>query len=144
LSRTIRRRAQPQVPYRSGNCVLCGVWRLTLHRDHIVPRFKGGGNEPDNIQMLCANCHEDKSREEQRGKVFAEEHRRKLSMAHAGKSYPHPKARGVPLPESHRKAIGLSLRGRTMTAEHRARLSEARRAWWQKRRAACQTLPVAS
>jgi 5-methylcytosine-specific restriction endonuclease McrA len=41
--------------------LLCGIWRRSLHRDHIVPKFKGGGNEPENIQLICANCHEDKT-----------------------------------------------------------------------------------
>jgi 5-methylcytosine-specific restriction endonuclease McrA len=32
-----------------------------MHRDHIVPRALGGGEELENIQLLCANCHEDKT-----------------------------------------------------------------------------------
>lgn len=27
-----------------GYCVRCGIWRLSLHRDHIVPKFNGGGD----------------------------------------------------------------------------------------------------
>jgi 5-methylcytosine-specific restriction endonuclease McrA len=41
--------------------LLCGTWRRSLHRDHIIPKFKGGGDEPENIQLICANCHEDKT-----------------------------------------------------------------------------------
>ncbi len=29
--------------------------------DHIVPLFKGGGNDDDNLQMLCVECHRKKS-----------------------------------------------------------------------------------
>lgn len=46
---------------KSGNCVKCGTYRKALHRDHIVPKSIGGSNSDDNIQWLCANCHEDKS-----------------------------------------------------------------------------------
>jgi len=45
----------------SGNCVKCGTYRVSLHRDHIVPKSLGGSDEPDNIQLLCANCHQDKT-----------------------------------------------------------------------------------
>lgn len=48
----------------SGNCVACGVWRKSLHRDHIIPRGLGGADDPENIQLLCANCHEDKTRDD--------------------------------------------------------------------------------
>lgn len=52
----------------SGECVKCGTYRKSLHHDHIVPRFLGGTDDPDNIQMLCANCHEDKTRVDLTGK----------------------------------------------------------------------------
>lgn len=29
--------------------------------DHIVPRFFDGGNEPDNLQVLCVPCHKVKT-----------------------------------------------------------------------------------
>jgi len=53
---------------RSGDCVLCGTWRQSLHRDHIVPKFKGGSDEPSNWQFICANCHEDKTRLDLKGR----------------------------------------------------------------------------
>lgn len=48
----------------SGNCVKCGVYRLSLHSDHVLPRWQGGHDGPENRQWLCANCHEDKTRAE--------------------------------------------------------------------------------
>ena len=32
--------------------------------DHIVPLRAGGADKMDNMQMLCANCHAEKSRKE--------------------------------------------------------------------------------
>lgn len=29
--------------------------------DHIVPLFRGGSNDDDNLQMLCVECHRKKS-----------------------------------------------------------------------------------
>ena len=37
-------------------CAQCGK-RGRLEVDHIVPRWKGGGDEPDNLQCLCRDCH---------------------------------------------------------------------------------------
>ena len=49
---------------RSGNCPLCGTYRQRLQCDRIIPGFKGGQYTTENIQYICANCHEDKSRKE--------------------------------------------------------------------------------
>ena len=58
----------------SGECLKCGVYREFLHRDHIVPKWSwkqlhgtlDGVEDDSNIQYLCANCHEDKTRQEER------------------------------------------------------------------------------
>lgn len=41
----------------SGSCcVMCGK-RSGLHVDHVVPRAKGGSDEPENLRVLCHGCH---------------------------------------------------------------------------------------
>ena len=55
----------------SGTCVKCGTFRKSLHLDHIIPRWAGGSNEADNLQNLCANCHQDKTLKELRSDAFA-------------------------------------------------------------------------
>ena len=63
---------------RSGPCLKCGVWRHSLHRDHVVPKWKGGSDDPSNFQYICANCHEDKTREEFTGRKFSDAHKAKI------------------------------------------------------------------
>ena len=58
-----------QMPAKSGTCVFCGCWRKSLHRDHIWPKYKGGSEDDSNIQLLCANCHEDKTRIDLKGRL---------------------------------------------------------------------------
>src|SRR5688572_24846652 len=52
-------------------CEICGfipVDRCQMDRDHINGNHKD--NEPDNIQILCANCHRLKTKINQQG-IFA-------------------------------------------------------------------------
>lgn len=44
-------------------CAVCGGTK-SLQYDHIIPRWKGGTNDANNIQVLCSNCHDEKSRKE--------------------------------------------------------------------------------
>ena len=49
-----------------GYCADCGVQRLFLktddwHIDHIIPVYKGGKTNFDNLQMLCIDCHNEKT-----------------------------------------------------------------------------------
>ena len=86
----------------SGNCPKCGTWRYSLHWDHIVPRFKGGVDTPDNIQLLCANCHEDKTRLDFKGAEFLKENLKKAQAA----------TRGVKRNQAFRDACSKTLRER--------------------------------
>lgn len=42
------------------NCVHCGSTE-NIQRDHIIPRYKDGSNENENIQYLCRQCHRKKT-----------------------------------------------------------------------------------
>lgn len=45
-------------------CQRCGVkeaWNVQLQIDHIFPVSKGGSDDPENLQTLCANCNQIKS-----------------------------------------------------------------------------------
>jgi HNH endonuclease len=39
-----------------GRCLACGSDEL-IQYDHVVPSSMGGGNEPENIRLLCAGCN---------------------------------------------------------------------------------------
>ena len=41
-------------------CQYCGA-NNDLHIDHIYPFSRGGGNTPDNLQVLCSACNLQKS-----------------------------------------------------------------------------------
>jgi 5-methylcytosine-specific restriction enzyme A len=56
----IRQRVMQDQPL----CRMCeekGFVTPGAEMDHIVPLFKGGGNEDGNLQMLCVECHRKKS-----------------------------------------------------------------------------------
>lgn len=38
-------------------CPECGRQSDDLHKHHIIPRSKGGGNNKENIQQICSDCH---------------------------------------------------------------------------------------
>ena len=43
----------------SGHCYICGEDNPNvLQTHHILPRRYGGGDGPDNLVRLCANCHQ--------------------------------------------------------------------------------------
>lgn len=48
-------------------CLVHGVTTAALHVDHIVPRARGGSDDPDNLQSLCAPCHSKKTASEDGG-----------------------------------------------------------------------------
>lgn len=43
-----------------GCCVRCGA-EEDLQFDHVIPVARGGGNAPENIQVLCGPCNRAKS-----------------------------------------------------------------------------------
>lgn len=71
---TIRRKAIPKAVRRyllekSGSaCANCGNVCCSPHIDHKLPIALGGGDEIDNLQVLCASCnlHKGAKREIQR------------------------------------------------------------------------------
>ena len=50
----------PEVRRRDGHCRCCGG-RSGLHVHHIVFRSQGGSDEPDNLILLCSECHANKA-----------------------------------------------------------------------------------
>lgn len=43
-----------------GRCARCGN-EDDLQFDHVIPVARGGGNAPENIQVLCGSCNRQKS-----------------------------------------------------------------------------------
>ena len=125
--------------HNSGFCQECGAWRDSLHRDHGVPRWKGGGDDEDNIQYLCANCHEEKTRVDLMGRRNSDEAIARSKAFHIGrKRTPEAKermseaARGKEISADTRASISASLTGKKrkpFSDEHRAnmRLAAQRR-----------------
>lgn len=64
----------------TGNCLICGVFRERLHEDHIIPKWSGGTEDKTNKQLICGNCHEDKTRKE-----FQTSEYKKLASFHSKK-----------------------------------------------------------
>lgn len=55
-------------------CVRCaerGITRAVDHWDHIIPLELGGADDESNLQGLCIACHNEKTAEEARARVFA-------------------------------------------------------------------------
>jgi 5-methylcytosine-specific restriction protein A len=56
-------RARHQVLNEEPRCRRCGDQATEV--DHIVPTFRGGSSERDNLQALCTSCHQAKTTTEQ-------------------------------------------------------------------------------
>jgi len=64
LPRTYRTRENINKLYgnQQGNCPGCGNhYRVKdMHIDHITSKSKGGGDEIENLQLLCGHCNSTK------------------------------------------------------------------------------------
>ena len=73
-----QRSADTKRPFRFGDCQMNPCpWNTRdypeLQEDHIVPKFEGGTNDPNNIRWICPNCHHIKSQEERRRRTVTTE-----------------------------------------------------------------------
>lgn len=50
--------------YFDGACAYCGTTRARLTADHLVPKSKGGSDDPSNIVPACEACNEAKGDQE--------------------------------------------------------------------------------
>ncbi len=70
-NREWREKIRPEVLGRDGyKCQSCGanlMGKKQAHVDHIVPLARGGTNDIDNLQTLCASCHSTKTVKEDGG-----------------------------------------------------------------------------
>ncbi len=48
----------------AGNCADCGQYYSYLQKAHIIAKHKGGSNEPENIVLICPNCHHVRDRDD--------------------------------------------------------------------------------
>lgn len=48
-------------------CLRNGRVALATHVDHIIPKSRGGSDDPGNLQSLCVACHKSKTAHEGRG-----------------------------------------------------------------------------
>ena len=40
-----------------GSCTYCGITGVKLQRDHIIPRSRGGSDDPENLTPACRPCN---------------------------------------------------------------------------------------
>lgn len=45
------------IKQRGRRCEKCGAFPKQIHGHHIIPLRKGGQNTPENMLLLCAECH---------------------------------------------------------------------------------------
>lgn len=45
-----------------AHCLARGLVTAAIEVDHVVPLFKGGADDESNLQSLCRECHDTKTR----------------------------------------------------------------------------------
>lgn len=58
ITPAIRRAVLGEHPYDAPDCVYCGM--VATEVDHIVPRSRGGGLDPENLAPACFECNHEK------------------------------------------------------------------------------------
>ena len=51
---------QAMMTSQRGTCPVCRVKLVKFHIDHIMPIARGGDNAPENLQLLCPPCNQQK------------------------------------------------------------------------------------
>lgn len=112
----------------SGNCAKCKVFRESLHRDHITPKWKGGLDDAENIQFICANCHQDKTNEESRTTEFKEMIKNKnLGQKRSQESIEKMKeAAKKRITPEYREKLSKALKGKKCSEEKKEKIREAK------------------
>jgi len=62
-------------------CASCGQLHLKMELDHIIALGLGGTDEASNLQLLCRECHRDKTRNDRRAMSDAK-HAKRPRRAH--------------------------------------------------------------
>ena len=66
VDKSAKEERKPLPPFEhDGTCACCKCESDEMQIDHIVPLGNGGSNERDNLQMLCVECHKEKTIKEQ-------------------------------------------------------------------------------
>jgi hypothetical protein len=117
-----------------GNCAKCGMYRWSLDQDHIIPKSKGGTDDPSNIQYLCQNCHADKTHQDRKGIKASPETREKRSLLMKQKfedpEYKEKIAsvhRGRKRSDITRARLSAAQTGRQLSEQTRRRISNAKK-----------------
>lgn len=67
-----RQRILERDGYLCVECMRDGRVTLATDVDHRTPKSKGGTDDPDNLQSLCADCHKAKTVRDSGGRVRRE------------------------------------------------------------------------
>lgn len=91
--------------------------------DELKPEYNMAPTAGSMLGFLHSEATKLRISEAKSGKSLTAEHRRKISEALQGITF--PERQGVPLTEEHRRKVSEALQGRSPTEEHRRKLAEA-------------------